>query len=424
MFNLYTVLSKGDWMMRYIKLVSIFLLLIFTMSAVFSFSQALAAPTTNTIQSNKSNSSESGSKGFLDIILGLLLGNFLGKILNIAPDTADKTPANSLLGLTNTNENSKEVIGFYAEWWESDTASYQSYVKNASQINTIAPFWATLNQDASLTDRGGNDHAKIIQTVHSNNSKVLLLVNNAKQTSDLNPIHTVLSNPALRAKAINNLENYIKKYNMDGVNIDFEAVPSYDRDNLTAFMRELSSRLRPQGYIVTIDVFPKQNELEDIAKAYDYAKLTNYSDKIIIMAYDNHGVWSGAGSIADIKWVENNLKYALTMIPKNKLYLGIAAYGYDWSVNGVESLEHQAINNLIAKYNAKVQWDELSKSPYFKYTDSAGINHEVWFESADSLGLKLELVQKYDIGGIAIWKLGNEDPEYWQVIQKNLSRRS
>ncbi len=405
--------------MRYIKPVSILLIFVFTMTAALSFSPAFAA-SPNTFQNDKSNSSESGSKGFLDIILGLLLGNFLGKILNITPDKSAEKPADSLLGITNTKENNKEIIGFYAEWWESDTASYQSYIKNASQVNTIAPFWATLNQDASLTDRGGSDHAKIVQTAHNNNSKVLLLVNNAKQTSTSNPIHTVLSNPALRTKAIANLENYIKKYNMDGVNIDFEVVPSSDRDNLTAFMRELSSRLRPQGYIVTIDVFPKQNELEDIAKAYDYAELAKYSDKIIIMAYDNHGTWSGAGPIAAINWVENNLKYALSLIPKNKLYLGVAAYGYDWTANGVEPLDHQAVNNLISKYNVKVQWDELSKSPYFKYADSAGITHEVWFESADSLSFKLGLVQKYDIGGIAIWKLGNEDPKYWQTIQQKL----
>jgi spore germination protein YaaH len=194
-------------------------------------------------------------------------------------------------------------------------------------------------------------------------------------------------------------------------------VPAGDRDNLTAFMRELYARLKPQGYIVSLDVFPKQDESNDIAAAYDYAELTKYADKIMIMTYDNHGMWSGPGPIADIRWVENNLKYALKFIPKNKLYLGIAAYGYDWSAQGTQSLEFKAIMDLIQRYNKDVQWDNSSKSPYFSYTAADGIAHTVWFENSESLKHKLALLTKYDIAGAAMWKLGEEDPAYWPVLR-------
>jgi len=358
------------------------------------------------------NDQKAAGQSVWDILLGLLLGNWIGRFF--ATDEATPPPANGI----NTS-TSKELIGFYAEWWGNDTSSYRSYEQNAHIVDTIAPFWATVNADGSVSDRGGNDHKAVVDFAHKNNDTVLLLVNNAKEKG--NEIHQVLANPQVRAKAIANLEAYIKKYNLDGINIDFEMVDPADRDNLTVFMRELANKLKPQGYIVTIDVMPKQNESLDVAMAYDYAALASIVDKVILMTYDNHGAWSGPGPVADIRWVENNLKYALKFIPSNKLYLGIAAYGYDWSVKGVESLEYKDVAERLNRYGSTVLWDEPAKSPHFVYTDANGIQHEVWFENSQSLKYKLDLIKKYDLAGAAMWKLGQEDPGYWQVFSQYLS---
>ncbi|MCX7779325.1 MAG: glycosyl hydrolase family 18 protein [Negativicutes bacterium] len=166
-----------------------------------------------------------------------------------------------------------------------------------------------------------------------------------------------------------------------------------------------------------MDVFPKQNENNEVAAAYDYAELAKYADKIIIMTYDNHGAWSGSGPIADIRWVEESLKYALKFIPKSKLYLGIAAYGYDWAGEKVESVEHKQISALIQQYKPAVRWYEPSKSPYFTYKGTDGLNHQVWFENARSISYKLDLANKYDIAGVAMWRLGGEDVGYWRTIR-------
>ncbi|MDF2874586.1 MAG: hypothetical protein K0R22_1269 [Sporomusa sp.] len=377
----------------------------------FSLSDLLGQPSSPS-ESGDATGMSTG-KGMVDILLGLFMGKFLGNAFSTpADETGKDSPASGLM-----NAAPKELVGFYAEWWGADTSSYNSMLKNADAIKTIAPFWATMQADGTVTDRGGNDHSAVVQSAHQKNITVLLLVNNAKQDGDTLPVHTVLSNPELRAKAIQNFEAYIKKYDLDGINIDFEMVPAEDRDNLTAFMRELYARLKPQGYIVSLDVFPKQDENNDVAAAYDYAELSKYADKIMIMTYDNHGTWSGPGAIADIGWVENNLKYALKFIPKNKLFLGLAAYGYDWSSQGVQSLEFPAIMDLAQRYGKEVQWDEASKSPHFSYTAADGTAHTVWFENSESLKYKLALLTKYDIAGAAMWKLGEEDPASWPVLR-------
>lgn len=352
------------------------------------------------------------ANNLVDILLGIM-GKVFGNILPLTQDITNKIKLPTGI----TANSPKELIGFYAEWWATDTSSYNSLYSNVDTIKTIAPFWATLGEDGTITDRGGNDHDAVVNFAHKNNVSVLLLVNNAKEQENKSPIHTILATPSSRATAINNLEDYIKKYKLDGINVDFEMVAAQDRDNLSAFMQELSARFKPQGYIISIDVFPKQDESNDVSIAYDYAQLAKYADKIILMTYDNHGTWSNAGPIADINWVEKNVKYALKFIPKNKLYIGLAAYGYDWSSKGIESLEYSAIMNLAQHFNSSVIWDSPSKSPHFDYTDADGINHQVWFENSESLKNKIALVNNYDIAGAAMWKLGEEDPSSWQVLK-------
>ncbi|KYZ76694.1 glycoside hydrolase family 18 [Anaerosporomusa subterranea] len=359
-------------------------------------------------------------KGFFASVLAFF-GDLFNGLLNLSPSEPVVSAPTTIPPVISKPTGAKEVIGFYAEWWGNDTASYNDMVKHKDSIGTIAPFWATLNRDASVANRGGNDHAAVVKYAKSNSIQTLLLVNNEKSTGSVKPIHTVLSNSSLRKKAIDNLEAYIKKYQMDGINIDFEEVPAGDRDNLTAFMKELYARLKPQGYVVTIDVFPKHNELGDISKAYDYAKLAQYADKIMLMTYDYHGGWSEAGAVSDIVSVEQDLQYALSFIPKHKLYLGIPGYGYDWSSKGVESLEYPAIQSLISRFNPKVEWDDASKSPHFNYTGPDGVSHQVWFENSHSLRFKLDLVNKYDIAGIALWKLGSEDQEFWPLIKTHFA---
>lgn len=358
----------------------------------------------------------SSGSNIINVLLAMLMGKFLGTTSNNPDLGSGKSTLPTELP-TSSNKG-KELVGFYAEWWGTDTSSFDSLTQNGNVIKTIAPFWTTLDAEATLINRGGDDHASVVNLAHNNNASVLLLVNNAKPTQGTTPIHTLLTNPALRTKAITNLETYIKKYNLDGINIDFEMVDAQDKDNLSAFMKELSERLKPQGYIISIDVFPKQDESNDVAIAYDYAQLAKYADKIMIMTYDNHGTWSDAGPIADIRWVENNLTYALKFIPKNKLYLGLAAYGYDWSSKGVESLEYNALMALSKRYNSQILWDEVSKSPHFSYTNADGVSHQVWYENKESLKYKLDLITKYDIAGAALWKLGEEDPGSWPVLKK------
>ena len=78
--------------------------------------------------------------------------------------------------------------------------------------------------------------------------------------------------------------------------------------------------------------------------------------------------------------------------------------------------------NLATANGATVLWDSISKTPYFNYTDASGIAHSAWFENSTSVGYKLDLVNNYNLAGIAIWRLGLENADYWTTIKTKFNR--
>jgi spore germination protein YaaH len=188
-------------------------------------------------------------------------------------------------------------------------------------------------------------------------------------------------------------------------------------------MKEIYQKLKPLGYVVTASVPAKayDNPKNSWNGAYDYAALSNYVDTLVLMAYDEHWMGGTPGAIASIGWVEEVLDYSVTVVPRSKLYLGVAAYGYDWASSGSKAYSINGCYNVASKYSATIKWDNTSKTPYFNYTDDKDISHSVWFENGQSLGYKLDLAKSYKIQGIAIWRLGLENTDYWKAIDDKLN---
>jgi spore germination protein YaaH len=235
---------------------------------------------------------------------------------------------------------------------------------------------------------------------------------------------TLLESPTNRKNFITKLMALIGNNGYKGVNIDLEGIYYYDRSYYTTFLSEVNAALKPAGYTVTVSVPAKTSDspTNSWSGAYDYAAIARYADQVIIMTYDEHYPGGTPGPVASINWVNNVVKYAVAVIPKEKLLLGVAAYGYDWYGTTTKAYSVNGCYNLAAANNAQIQWDEVSKCPYFKYTDSSGTAHTVWFENAQSLGYKLDAVNSSGVSGIAIWRLGLENTDYWNTIKSKLGR--
>lgn len=329
--------------------------------------------------------------------------------------TATPTPKPTVAP-TSTSAPTKRILGFTTYYYSGDKSSYNSMVSNPGFIDEIAT--AT-----HITDGYGNITgilpAEQISYANSNNITTTLLVGNSF-SGDVAKM--LLESQANRSNFKSNLVNILKNNNYKGVNIDIEGIYSSNRNHYTTFLSEIYSALKPLGYTMSVSVPAKTADNPNYTwnYAYDYAAISNYADYILLMTYDEHYPGGSAGPVASIGWVNNVVKYATTVIPKEKIYLGLAAYGYDWSGNETKAYSINGIYNLATSNGAVINWDNVSKSSYFSYIDSSGKNHTVWFENSMSIEYKLDLVNSYNLGGVGIWRLGLENSDYWNVIKSKI----
>lgn len=313
---------------------------------------------------------------------------------------------------------SKEVLGFTTYYYNGDKSSLNSMMNNNTILDSIAT--VTYSVDG-LGNVSGLIPTEQINYANENGMELLALITNNFSGS---VAKTLLESSENRANLINNILNELQTYNYKGVNVDLEGVYGSNREHYTALMSELYNKLNPLGYIVTASVPAKTSDNPNFSwsAAYDYAQIAKYSDKIAIMTYDEHYPGGTPGPVASINWVQQVIDYALTVIPKEKILLGTAAYGYDWSESGTKAYSLSGLYNLAANNNAEIKWDSISQTPYFNYTDSTGVYHSVWFENSTSLAYKLDIVNNMDLKGIAIWRLGLEDADYWTTIKTKLNK--
>ncbi|MCX8132239.1 MAG: glycosyl hydrolase family 18 protein [Clostridia bacterium] len=329
-------------------------------------------------------------------------------------DIAGNWSPESFLNVTNI---SKTVLGYTVKYWSTDVGSYNSMVANTSVLNEIATATYSVDGLGTLT---GTAPADQIDYANKNGIRPKLMVSN---NFDANIAKQLLDSYENRQNLKNNILNILKTYNYKGVDIDIENIPASCRNNFTALMSEIYSTLKPLGYGVSVAVQAKTYDSPNASwtYAFDYKSLAMYSDYLMIMAYDEHYPGGTPGAVASISWVTSVVDYALTVVPKEKIVLGLAAYGYDWANGTTKSYSINGCINLANQYGSTIYLDNATKSKYFTYTVN-GIVHTVWFEDGETISYKLDLVNSKDLKGVGIWRLGLENSNYWNTIKLKLNK--
>ncbi|MGE5577697.1 MAG: glycosyl hydrolase family 18 protein, partial [Syntrophothermus sp.] len=269
----------------------------------------------------------------------------------------------------------KEVIGYYTVEFADDRDSYNSMVSNSNYLTGIAPFLFSVDAYGNVT---GKHSQEAVTYARSRGLKALALVHNLSNGDfSANTVHNLLSYESNRKRAIDGILGILRAYGYDGVNIDFEAVPARDREALSTFMRELAFALRPAGYLTTISMPAKA--FEDYSSswggAFDYRTIGQYADLVMLMTYDEHYRYGEPGPVASVGWVEDVIRFTVNRIPREKVLIGIPAYGYDWPGNGgpATTVTYDSAMSLARRLGIAPRWDDSAKVPYFTYWDKSGL---------------------------------------------------
>ena len=391
-------------------IITYLLLILITLPFVLVVSISVLSETVAADNVETDNDSSSWLKGLILITVSLLTNYFFGEDESESPPEQEHIIIDRPL-IDEKENQEREVLGFYVNWGETTTSSLSALKKNQQALDYVAPFWYTLNPDGSLTERYGGPQEDAISLASHDELPVLPLINNNRSGNEF------LTDPEIRQKSVSNIAKLLQENNYSGVNIDFEFIPPETKNDYTLFIKELANKLQPLNKMLTVSVFPKVNVPYDLHGAYDYKAIEPHIDRMVIMTYDHNWSSGSPGPIAPLDWVEKNIEYTLNYLPPEKILLGIANYGYDWLASGNgQDLGAKEAKSLARGKNETILWDSESKTPYFTYQDNLGNQREVWFESSYSLEYKLELLKKYNLQGIAIWRLGNAEERFWDKI--------
>lgn len=233
------------------------------------------------------------------------------------------------------------------------------------------------------------------------------------------PVAAMLHDPAAMTRHINDLVALVQREHYAGIDIDYEDLLAADRQVFTTFITRLADALHDKDKILSIDLFAKTTDAGEDQRnvAQDYAALGAAADEVRLMAYDYHWAASMPGPVAPITWVRQVLDYAKTQMPAEKIVLGVPVSGYDWVEGGQgEVVTWLQCFGRTRAFHATLQYDRLSQSPSFRYTDAQGRAHEVWFENAESTAAKLEAAKATGIRGVYLWMIGAEDDSTWKTL--------
>lgn len=301
--------------------------------------------------------------------------------------------------------------GFYVNW---DAQSMFSLQENIDRMNMVFPEWMF------VPDTGDqvviNLDEKALTLLRQHNVATLPMVSNFFSGKwNGGNVARIIRSPQSRATFIASILEALRANQFQGVNIDFEDLGALKTDeHLVAFQHELYQSLHSQGFLVTQDIAPFNED-------YPLEKLATWNDYLVVMAYDQHDSSSVPGPVAAQDWLRAALKNVSQHVQGSKLIAGVAAYGYDWPKGGMgNDVSYQEAIVTAAESQCSVQWHETGNLHY-TYDDEEDRSHDVWFTDAATAYNTMREAADAGMAGVAIWRLGSEDPRLWSFFARDLS---
>jgi cellulose synthase/poly-beta-1,6-N-acetylglucosamine synthase-like glycosyltransferase/spore germination protein YaaH/peptidoglycan/xylan/chitin deacetylase (PgdA/CDA1 family) len=331
--------------------------------------------------------------------------------------------------------NQEEGIraAFYVPW---DAASFSSLKDYSRQIDILFPDWLhVLTADGHLqgVDDQTNKYFDIIQgtTVLPVDDRVMPflktedpamevfpMVNNSDGSSFFPQIVDFMNDPAARALFRRQAAQFLSAGRYRGLMIDFEAFPASGQPGYVALLQELSADLHARGMKLYVDV-PAHND------EYNYPEIAAAADGVVLMNYDEHYPGAEPGPVASQDWFTQNLKFAVTVVPKEKIICAISNYGYDWvqkpKKGALPGHEHDSTVSVQDAWLAArdseqdINFDDDAMNPHFSYLDELNLRHDIWFTDAVTALNQMRAAQNLGIRTFALWRLGGEDRSLWNV---------
>lgn len=304
-------------------------------------------------------------------------------------------------------------------------------------VNVVSPAFFYIDYQGNFQDKVGTSGESYIEWAHENGYKVWPMISNAEaknikstrkedSSNILKVTSEIMNSYEARKELIQNIVNACEKYDLDGINIDFEYMYEKDRDLFSRFIIELEPRMKRLGVVLSVDVTAPDGS-PNWSLCFDRNVIGEAADYIIFMAYDQYSS-SKVGTTAGYNWVENNIeKFVGTQceVESEKIILGIPFYTKIWTETADGEVNSKTVSmkdiESVLPDNVTKTWDDDLKQYYVEY-ESGSSTKKMWIEDLKSIEAKVSLVNKYNLAGVAAWEKDQELDGTWKVIKETLEK--
>ena len=330
-----------------------------------------------------------------------------------------------------------------------NAAIENSYLfRNKDLMKEVLPFWFSLKSPTLIRNdyTTGNPSWPMADTVCLMRRAGMQIIPTMTDGTAKLVLAGYLANPTTRTTIVNSIVNLVNVNGFDGIDLDYEGFAFVDGNTTwtrtaplwVAFIKELSVAMRANKKIlsVTTPYLYDPSERQKGYFVYAWADIASSIDRLRIMTYDFNVAKPGPN--APISWVDKTIRYAISIMPASKVYVGLPGYGRDWitAVQGkcpvsappglkagakaatflmVNAERKAVIDNATPVFDASVSEATYSYTQTYNgltadgASTSCSVNRTVWYQNSRSYAERMALVSKYRLGGAALWTLGMED---------------
>lgn len=332
------------------------------------------------------------------------------------------------------NSGAKIKLVWHQVMSQAANENLSADIENMHDMNTISPTWfAFSDTDGNIRSIASADY---VQQAHDQGLQVWALFSNQfadenGELGDFDGVSTdeVLAYTSKREQAVSQIISYATEAGVDGINLDFERIMAPEESenaarNYLQFVRELANACHQNNLVLSID-----NYVPMYTQHYDRSEQNMFADYLIIMGYDEYTTGSAqAGPGSSLPFVEQGITDTLAHAPKEKVINGIPLYTRVWmtSADGLfveGTYGMSTVQEIIASHNVEPVYEADLGLNYIAYqSDVDGNQYQMWVEDETAVRNKMELIQKYDLAGVACWKLGQEEQvDVWSIINEYMS---
>lgn len=306
------------------------------------------------------------------------------------------------------------TVGFYTSWSDGSALTLARHV---GQLDWVAPTLLSIDPAGHLQVTDDGPMRRVLAGSLHRPLVVDVLQNAANGVWDGTAATAALTDPVRRAALVNGIDAALDRNGDGGVMIDFENLPLAGIGAERRFAADLHARLAPKHRVVAVT-------MPIDAPEWSARSFLPVTDRVVLMAYDEH--WQGGqpGPIASNGWFASHLAEQLKGVPANKVIVALGNYAYDWHEGKADALTVEEAWLSAHDSGTAPMWDNGSGNAGFAFDDDAdgnlgtvAVRHEVWLLDAAASWNQMQMLSRLGVGSVALWRLGAEDPGFWTALQ-------